>query len=167
MKEQNKATLSFPDGNTTVELPIHAGSIGPKVLDIRKLYAESGHFTFDPGFMATAACESKITYIDGARGELLYRGYPIEQLAEKCDYLQTCYLLLNGELPDAEQQRDFANRVTNHSMVHEQMARFLQGFRRDAHPMAVLVGMVGALSAFYHDSLDISDPEHRLFRRSA
>ncbi len=161
MKEQNKATLSFPDGNTTVELPIHAGSIGPKVLDIRKLYAESGHFTFDPGFMATAACESKITYIDGARGELLYRGYPIEQLAEKCDYLETCYLLLNGELPDAEQQRDFANRVTNHSMVHEQMARFLQGFRRDAHPMAVLVGMVGALSAFYHDSLDISDPEHR------
>jgi len=161
MKEQSKATLSFPDGTASIELPIYSGTIGPQVIDIRKLYAQTDRFTFDPGFMSTAACESKITYIDGDKGELLYRGYPIEQLAEHCDYLQTCYLLLNGELPDDEQRRDFENRVTNHTMVHEQMTRFLQGFRRDAHPMAVLVGMVGALSAFYHDSLDISDPEHR------
>jgi len=161
MKEKSKATLSFPDGTAPVELPIYSGTIGPQVIDIRKLYAQAGRFTFDPGFMSTAACESKITYIDGDKGELLYRGYPIEQLAENCDYLQTCYLLLNGELPDDEQRRDFESRVTNHTMVHEQMTRFLQGFRRDAHPMAVLVGMVGALSAFYHDSLDINDPEHR------
>src|SRR5690606_25963809 len=161
MKEQSKATLSFPDGTKPVELPIYSGTIGPQVIDIRKLYGHSGRFTFDPGFMSTAACESKITYIDGDKGELLYRGYPIEQLAEHCDYLQVCYLLLNGELPDEEQRRDFDFRVTHHNMVHEQMTRFLQGFRRDAHPMAVLVGMVGALSAFYHDSLDISDPEHR------
>ncbi len=161
MKEQSKATLSFSDGTKPVELPIYSGTIGPQVIDIRKLYGETGRFTFDPGFMSTAACESKITYIDGDKGELLYRGYPIEQLAEHCDYLQVCYLLLNGELPDEEQRRDFDFRVTHHNMVHEQMTRFLQGFRRDAHPMAVLVGMVGALSAFYHDSLDISDPEHR------
>jgi len=161
MKEKSKATLSFPDGTAPVELPIYSGTIGPQVIDIRKLYGQTGRFTFDPGFMSTAACESKITYIDGDKGELLYRGYPIEQIAENCDYLQTCYLLLNGELPDDEQRRDFESRVTNHTMVHEQMTRFLQGFRRDAHPMAVLVGMVGALSAFYHDSLDINDPEHR------
>ncbi len=161
MKEKSKATLSFPDGTAPVELPIYSGTVGPQVIDIRKLYAQTDRFTFDPGFMSTAACESKITYIDGDKGELLYRGYPIEQLAERCDYLQTCYLLLNGELPDEEQRRDFEGRVTHHTMVHEQMTRFLQGFRRDAHPMAVLVGMVGALSAFYHDSLDISDPEHR------
>ncbi|MCD6671223.1 MAG: citrate (Si)-synthase [Burkholderiaceae bacterium] len=161
MKEQSKATLSFPDGTAPIELPIYSGTIGPQVIDIRKLYGQTDRFTFDPGFMSTAACESKITYIDGDKGELLYRGYPIEQLAENCDYLQTCYLLLNGELPDDEQRRDFEHRVTNHTMVHEQMTRFLQGFRRDAHPMAVLVGMVGALSAFYHDSLDINDPEHR------
>ncbi len=161
MKEQNKATLSFSDGSAPVELPVYSGTVGPQVVDIRKLYAQTGRFTFDPGFMSTAACESKITYIDGDKGELLYRGYPIEQLAQHCDYLQTCYLLLNGELPDEDQRRDFEYRVTHHTMVHEQMARFLQGFRRDAHPMAVLVGMVGALSAFYHDSLDINDPEHR------
>ncbi|MCD6734564.1 MAG: citrate (Si)-synthase [Burkholderiaceae bacterium] len=161
MTVQHKATLSFSDGTPSIEFPIYHGTVGPDVIDIRKLYGQTGKFTFDPGFMSTAACESKITYIDGDKGELLYRGYPIEQLAEHCDYLQTCYLLLNGELPDDAQRRDFDQRVTRHTMVHEQMARFLQGFRRDAHPMAVLVGMVGALSAFYHDSLDINNPEHR------
>jgi citrate synthase len=156
-----KATLSFSDGTPSIELPIHEGTIGPDVIDIRKLYGQTGKFTFDPGFMSTAACDSKITYIDGDKGELLYRGYPIEELAEHCDYLETCYLLLNGELPTRPQQRDFEHRVTHHTMVHEQMTRFFQGFRRDAHPMAVLVGCVGALSAFYHDSLDINDAEHR------
>jgi citrate synthase len=156
-----KATLSFSDGTPSVEFPIHTGSIGPEVIDIRTLYAKTGKFTFDPGFMSTAACNSQITYIDGDKGELLYRGYPIEQIAVHCDYLETCYLLLNGELPNAAQKQDFVARVTNHTMVHEQMTRFFQGFRRDAHPMAVLVGNVGALSAFYHDSLDISNPEHR------
>ena len=161
MTVQHKATLSFSDGTPSIEFPIYNGTIGPDVIDIRKLYGQTGKFTFDPGFMSTAACESKITYIDGDKGELLYRGYPIEQIAEHCDYLQTCYLLLNGELPDEAQRLDFHQRVIRHTMVHEQMARFLQGFRRDAHPMAVLVGMVGALSAFYHDSLDINNPEHR------
>jgi citrate synthase len=131
------------------------------VVDIRKLYGASGKFTFDPGFMSTAACESKITYIDGDKGELLYRGFPIEQLAVHCDYLETCYLLLNGDLPNEAQRKDFENRVLKHTMIHEQMTRFYAGFRRDAHPMAILVGCVGALSAFYHDSLDIQNPEHR------
>ncbi len=161
MTVQHKATLSFSDGTPSIEFPIYNGTVGPDVIDIRKLYGQTGKFTFDPEFMSTAACESKITYIDGDKGELLYRGYPIEQIAEHCDYLQTCYLLLNGELPDEAQRMDFHQRVIRHTMVHEQMARFLQGFRRDAHPMAVLVGMVGALSAFYHDSLDINTPEHR------
>ncbi|MFO1299876.1 MAG: citrate synthase [Burkholderiaceae bacterium] len=161
MTVQHKATLSFSDGTPSIEFPVYHGTVGPDVIDIRKLYGQTGKFTFDPGFMSTAACESKITYIDGDKGELLYRGYPIEQIAEQCDYLQTCYLLLNGELPDEAQRMDFHQRVIRHTMVHEQMARFLQGFRRDAHPMAVLVGMVGALSAFYHDSLDINNPEHR------
>jgi citrate synthase len=156
-----KATLSFSDGTPSIELPIHEGTIGPDVIDIRKLYGQTGKFTFDPGFMSTAACDSRITYIDGDKGELLYRGYPIEELAQQCDYLETCYLLLNGELPTRPQQKDFEYRVTHHTMVHEQMTRFFQGFRRDAHPMAVLVGCIGALSAFYHDSLDINDPEHR------
>jgi citrate synthase len=162
MTTPNKATLSFSDGTAPIEFPIHAGSIGPDVIDIRRLYGATGKFTFDPGFLSTAACESKITYIDGDKGELLYRGYPIEQIAEKCDYLDTCYLLLNGEMPDAKQRKDFNWTVMHHTMVHEQMTRFFQGFRRDAHPMAVLVGCVGALSAFYHDSLDISNPEHRM-----
>jgi citrate synthase len=156
-----KATLTFSDGTPPIELPIHEGTIGPDVIDIRKLYGQTGKFTFDPGFMSTAACDSKITYIDGDKGELLYRGYPIEELAQQCDYLETCYLLLNGELPTRAQQKDFEYRVTHHTMVHEQMTRFFQGFRRDAHPMAVLVGCVGALSAFYHDSLDIANAEHR------
>ena len=157
----NKATLSFSSGNSDVELPIYQGTIGPDVIDIRKLYAQTGQFTYDPGFMSTAACQSAITYIDGDKGELLYRGYPIEQLAEKCDYLDTCYLLLKGELPDQTQREDFHKLVTNHTMVNEQMQFFLRGFRRDAHPMAVLTGLVGALSAFYHDSTDIHNAEHR------
>ena len=157
----NKATLSFSSGNPDVELPIYQGTIGPDVIDIRKLYAQTGQFTYDPGFMSTAACQSAITYIDGDKGELLYRGYPIEQLAEKCDYLDTCYLLLKGELPDPKQREDFHKLVTNHTMVNEQMQFFLRGFRRDAHPMAVLTGLVGALSAFYHDSTDINNPQHR------
>ena len=157
----NKATLSFSSGNPDVELPIYQGTIGPDVIDIRKLYAQTGQFTYDPGFMSTAACQSAITYIDGDKGELLYCGYPIEQLAEKCDYLDTCYLLLKGELPDQTQRDDFHKLVTNHTMVNEQMQFFLRGFRRDAHPMAVLTGLVGALSAFYHDSTDIHNAEHR------
>ncbi|HYF58423.1 MAG TPA: citrate synthase, partial [Burkholderiaceae bacterium] len=161
MNSSKKATMTFSDGTPSVDFPIYEGTVGPDVVDIRKLYAQTGKFTFDPGFMSTAACDSRITYIDGDKGELLYRGYPIEQLATNCDYLETCYLLLNGELPTQAQRDDFEYRVTHHTMVHEQMTRFFQGFRRDAHPMAVLVGCVGALSAFYHDSLDINDAEHR------
>jgi citrate synthase len=157
----NKATLSFSNGSPQVELPVYQGTIGPDVIDIRKLYAQTGMFTYDPGFMSTASCQSTITYIDGDKGELLYRGYPIEQLATKCDFLETCHLLLYGELPNADQKTDFVSRVTNHTMVNEQMQFFLRGFRRDAHPMAVMTGLVGALSAFYHDSTDINNPEHR------
>ncbi|HEY8606357.1 MAG TPA: citrate synthase [Noviherbaspirillum sp.] len=158
---ETKATLSFSDGSPSLELPIYKGSIGPDVIDIRKLYGATGKFTYDPGFMSTAACNSSITYIDGDKGELLYRGYPIEQLAVNCDFLETCYLLLNGELPNAAEKEKFVNTVTNHTMVHEQMQFFFRGFRRDAHPMSVLVGTVGALASFYHDSLDINDPHHR------
>jgi len=157
----NKATLSFSNGSPNVDLPVYQGTIGPDVIDIRKLYAQTGMFTYDPGFMSTAACQSTITYIDGDKGELLYRGYPIEQLATQCDFLETCHLLLYGELPNATQKTDFVSRVTNHTMVHEQLQFFLRGFRRDAHPMAVMTGLVGALSAFYHDSTDINNPEHR------
>ncbi|MEJ5991059.1 citrate synthase [Ramlibacter sp. PS3R-8] len=157
----NKATLSFSNGSPSVEMPVYHGTIGPDVIDIRKLYAQTGMFTYDPGFMSTASCQSTITYIDGDKGELLYRGYPIEQLATQCDYLETCYLLLYGELPNPTQKTDFVSRVTNHTMVNEQMQFFLRGFRRDAHPMAVMTGLVGALSAFYHDSTDITNPEHR------
>ena len=157
----NKATLSFSNGSPSVDLPVYQGSIGPDVIDIRKLYAQTGMFTYDPGFLSTAATQSAITYIDGDKGELLYRGYPIEQLATQCDYLDTCYLLLNGELPNDGQRTDFHKLVTNHTMVNEQMQFFLRGFRRDAHPMAVLTGLVGALSAFYHDSTDINNPQHR------
>ncbi|MEJ8837021.1 citrate synthase [Ramlibacter sp. AN1133] len=156
-----KASLSFSNGSPSVEMPVYKGTIGPDVIDIRKLYAQTGMFTYDPGFMSTASCQSTITYIDGDKGELLYRGYPIEQLATKCDYLETCYLLLYGELPNEQQKKDFVSRVTNHTMVNEQMQFFLRGFRRDAHPMAVMTGLVGALSAFYHDSTDINNPEHR------
>jgi len=161
MSNEVKATLTFSDGSPGAEFPVYSGTIGPDVIDIRKLYAQTGKFTFDPGFMSTAACESAITYIDGDRGELLYRGYPIEELAVSCDYLETCYLLLHGELPSVDQKARFVTSVTYHTMVHEQMTRFFQGFRRDAHPMAVLCGSVGAMSAFYHDSLDIYNLEHR------
>src|SRR5213596_1690012 len=155
-----KAFVSI-DGKQ-VDLEVRSGTIGPSVMDISTLYNQAGLFTYDPGFTSTASCESKITYIDGDEGILLYRGYPIEQLAEHGDFLETCYLLLYGELPTAAQKADFDNRVTRHTMVHEQMSRFYQGFRRDAHPMAVMTGCVGALSAFYHDSTDISDPTQRM-----
>jgi citrate synthase len=158
---ENKATLSFSNGSPSIDMPIYHGSVGPDVIDIRKLYAQTGMFTYDPGFLSTAACQSAITYIDGDKGELLYRGYPIEQLATNCDFLETCHLLLYGELPDAAQKADFTKRVTNHTMVNEQMQFFLRGFRRDAHPMAIMTGLVGALSAFYHDSTDITNPQHR------
>lgn len=155
-------TASMTLGNTAMTLPIKEGTIGPSVIDISKLYGASKMFTYDPGFTSTASCESKITYIDGDEGVLLYRGYPIEQLAENTDFLETCYLLLYGELPTSDEKADFVGRVTRHTMVHEQMSRFFTGFRRDAHPMAVMVGTVGALSAFYHDSLDITDPHQRM-----
>jgi citrate synthase len=161
MTEQRTATITFSDGTPQVEMPVMSGTIGPDVVDIRPLYAKTGKFTYDPGFMSTASCKSAITYIDGDNGVLLYRGYPIEQLAEKCDFLEVCYLLLKGELPELGQQKDWYRRINNHTMVHEQLVRFYSGFRRDAHPMAVMVGVVGALSAFYHDSLDINNPEHR------
>ena len=160
MAEQSKtATLSL-DGKT-YDLPVYAATLGPDVIDIGKLYAQADVFTFDPGFTSTAACESTITFIDGDKGELLHRGYPIEQLAAESHYLEVCYLLLYGELPTAAQLKDFEARVTKHTMVHEQMHNFFRGFRRDAHPMATIVGVVGALSAFYHDSLDSTDPWHR------
>jgi citrate synthase len=162
MNDSNtKATLSFSDGSPSIDFPIYKGTVGPDVIDIRKLYGSTGKFTYDPGFMSTAACNSSITYIDGDKGELLYRGYPIEQLAVNADFLETCYLLLNGELPNAQEKKTFVSTVTNHTMVHEQMQFFFRGFRRDAHPMSVLVGTVGALASFYHDSLDINDPHHR------
>ena len=147
--------------NSDYELPILSPTEGPDVLDIRKLYGEGGVFTYDPGFTSTASCDSTITFIDGDKGELWYRGYPIEQLAEKSHYLEVCYLLLYGELPTVEQLSDFEHRVTHHTMVHEQMHNFFRGFRRDSHPMATMVGVVGAMSAFYHDSTDISDPWQR------
>ena len=156
-----KATLSFSDGSPSIDFPVYKGTIGPDVVDIRALYGKTGKFTYDPGFMSTASCNSSITYIDGDKGELLYRGYPIEQLAVNCDFLETCYLLLNGNLPNLTERDKFVDLVTHHTMVHEQMQNFFRGFRRDAHPMAVLVGSVGALSAFYHDSLDINDAHHR------
>src|SRR5580658_3687088 len=153
------ATLSV--GDKSIQLPIKHGTVGPSVVDIGKLYAQTGMFTYDPGFTSTASTESKITYIDGDEGVLLYRGYPIDQLAEHGDFLETCYLLLYGELPTTAQKADFDYRVTRHTMVHEQMARFYQGFRRDAHPMSVMVACVGAMAAFYHDSTDINDPWQR------
>ena len=157
---EKTATLTI--GDQSWSMPIHSGSIGPDVIDITKLYGQTKAFTFDPGFTSTASCSSEITYIDGDEGVLLYRGYAIDELAENGDFLETCYLLLYGELPNHAQKEDFDRRVTRHTMVHEQMTKFFSGFRRDAHPMAVMVGMVGALSAFYHDSLDISDPHQRM-----
>ena len=158
-KQTGTATLTLD--NKQYELPVYSGTVGPDVLDISKLYGQSGAFTYDPGFTSTAACKSDITYIDGDKGVLLYRGYPIEQLAEQGNFLETCHILLYGDLPNKQQYLDFKNRVTYHTMTHEQMNRFFSGFRRDAHPMAVMVGTVGALSAFYHDSIDITDPIQR------
>lgn len=156
-----KASLSFSDGTPDVELPIYQGTLGPKVVDIRKLYAQTGKFMYDPGFMSTGSCASSITYIDGDKGELLYRGYPIEQLAVNCDFLEVAYLLLKGELPNSEQKANFEHIIMHHTMLHEQMHFFMRGFRRDAHPMAVLTGLVGAMSAFYHDHMDVHNAEHR------
>src|SRR6266567_2367920 len=155
-------TLTDNATGKSVELPVMEGSIGPKVIDVRKLYAQTGYFTYDPGFMATAACRSSITYIDGDEGVLLYRGYPIEELAAKSDFMEVSYLLLFGELPTAAQREQFVYDITHHTMVHEQISSFFHGFRRDAHPMAVMCGVVGALSAFYHDSTDIHDPYQRM-----
>jgi citrate synthase len=160
MAETKKTATLELDGKT-VKLPVHSGSVGPDVIDIASLYKETKAFTFDPGFTSTASCESKITFIDGDEGVLLYRGYPIEQLAEEGDFIETCYLLLYGELPSAAQRQKFENTITRHTMVHEQMALLFRGFRRDAHPMAVMVAVVGAMSAFYHDSIDINDPRQR------
>lgn len=159
MAEKKTATLSL-DGKD-YSLPVMTPTVGPEVVDIRKLYGQADVFTFDPGFTSTAACESAITFIDGDKGELWYRGYPIEQLAEQSSFLEVCYLLLNGDLPTPAQMTDFDTRVTRHTMVHEQMHHFFRGFRRDAHPMATMVGVVGAMSAFYHDSTDISDEWQR------
>ncbi len=160
MDSKGTVKINYGDGKV-FDAPVYSGTIGPDVFDIRSLYAKTGMFTYDPGFMSTGSTQSKITYIDGDQGVLLYRGYPIEQLAVNCDFLEVCHLLLNGELPSQEQKDKFVWTVTRHTMVHEQLARLYQGFRRDSHPMAVMVGVVGALSAFYHDSLDITNPEHR------
>ena len=155
------ATLSFTDGTPPIDFPVLGGTEGPDVIDVRALYGKTGKFTYDPGFMSTASCRSSITFIDGEAGILQYRGYPIEQLAESCTFLEVAYLILHGELPNKKQLDDFVNIVTRHTMVHEQLSRFYTGFRRDAHPMAVLCGVVGALSAFYHDSIDIYDKRSR------
>jgi citrate synthase len=155
------ATLTFSDGSPAVSFPILKGSMGPDVIDIRTLYGKTGRFTYDPGFLSTASCSSAITFIDGDKGELLYRGYPIEELAVKCDFLEVCHLLLYGELPNIAQKEEFVGRVTKHTMVNEQMQFFMRGFRRDAHPMAVLTGLVGAMSAFYPDSINLNDAHQR------
>jgi len=154
-------TLTNNDTGESWELPVLEGSVGPRVIDVRRLYADTGHFTYDPGFTSTGSCQSSITYIDGDKGELLYRGYPIAQLAQHSDYVEVCYILIYGDLPTKDQKEKFVTRITYHTMLHEQLHSFFHGFRRDSHPMAIMVGVVGALSAFYHDSLDISDPKHR------
>ncbi len=155
------ATLSFSDGTPSVDFPVLGGTMGPEVIDVRPLYAKTGMFTYDPGYLSTASTRSSITFIDGDEGILQYRGYPIEQLAESTTFLEVCYLILYGELPNKQQLDEFVDIVTHHTMVHEQLSRFYSGFRRDAHPMAVLCGVIGALSAFYHDSIDINDPKSR------
>jgi citrate synthase len=160
MTERN-ATLTFSDGSPAVSFPVLSGSVGPDVVDIRTLYGKTGKFTYDPGFLSTASCRSTITYIDGDKGELLYRGYPIDELAKHCDFLEVCHLLLYGELPNVAQRADFSQRVTHHTMVNEQMQFFMRGFRRDAHPMAVMTGLVGAMSAFYPDSINLHDAHQR------
>ena len=161
--KQGTQTVTLIDNASgkKVDLPVLPGTIGPSVVDVRKLYAETGHFTYDPGYTSTGSCESKITYIDGDAGILMHRGYKIEDLAENCDFMEVCYLLLKGELPNATQKTEFESGIVRHTMLHEQINRFYSGFRRDAHPMAVMCGVVGALSAFYHDSIDINDPQQR------
>jgi len=161
MMSEHKATMSFTDGTPSVEFPIMTGTIGPDVIDIRKLYGQTGKFTYDTGFMSTASCSSTITYIDGDKGQLIYRGYPIEQLARHCEFLEVCYLLYFGELPSASQYEEFKSLVMHHTMVHEAMQFAVRGFRRDAHPMAVLTGLTGGMAAFYPDSLDINSPEQQ------
>ena len=162
--QSNKKTFTLTDNSSgeQIELPVMEGTVGPRVIDVRRLYAETGCFTYDPGYTSTGSCESRITYIDGEEGVLLYRGYPIQELATNCDYPEVCYLLLYGDLPSQEQQAKFEHDITYHTMLHEQLNTFYRGFRRDSHPMAIMCGVVGALSAFYHDSLDISDPRHRM-----
>lgn len=155
-----KVTLTFDNGTTPIELPVLSGNLGADVIDIRNL-GKSGYFTYDPGFLSTASCSSGITFIDGDEGLLYYRGYPIEQLAEHCDFMEVSYLLINGELPNTQQKQTFTNTISSHTMLHDQLANIFRGFRRDAHPMAVMVGVLGSMSAFYHDSLDIRDPQHR------
>ncbi len=159
--KQNGTVQIKEEGNTT-DLPMVEGTVGPKVIDIRKLYAQTGHFTYDPGFTSTASCDSAITYIDGDQGILMHRGYKIEELASQSDFMEVCYLLLKGELPNSAEKEKFTHDITYHTMLHEQLAQLFRGFRRDAHPMAVMVGVVGALSAFYHDSTDINDPHQRM-----
>ena len=161
-QETNSKSVTLDLNDKKVELPVLDGSIGPSVVDIRKLYGESGLFTFDPGYGATGSCVSGLTYIDGDVGQLLHRGYSIDELAEKSDFLEVAYLLLNGELPNQAEKEEFDSAITNHTMVHEQLSNFFRGFRRDAHPMAIMCGVTGALSAFYHDSTDISDPKQRM-----
>jgi len=160
-KVTGTVNITEKDGEP-LSLPLVSGSVGPDVIDVRKLYAETGHFTYDPGFTSTASCDSAITYIDGDQGILMHRGYKIEDLASQSDFMEVCYLLLKGELPDAEQKAKFSHDITYHTMLHEQLIQFFKGFRRDAHPMAIMVGVVGALSAFYHDSTDINDPKQRM-----
>jgi citrate synthase len=157
-----KMTLTDNATGKTIDLPVLSGTLGPDVLDVRRLYQDTGLFTFDPGYTSTGSCESQITFIDGDEGTLLYRGYAIQELAAHSDFMECCYLLLYGDLPNAEQKRKFEHDITYHTMLHEQMAKFIEGFRRDSHPMAVMVGVVGALSAFYHDSTDITNPRHRM-----
>ncbi len=164
MSDKKQHTMTLTDNATgkSWELPVMSGSVGPKVIDIRKLYGQTGYFTYDPGFTSTASCDSAITYIDGDEGVLLHRGYSIEDLAENCEFMEVCYLLLHGELPNKKENETFKHTITYHTMVHEQLLYFYRGFRRDAHPMAIMVGVVGALSAFYHDSTDINDPAQRM-----
>ncbi len=161
MAQKGTATLNLGNGSESIELPILSGTMGPDVVDIRALNAKAGMFTYDPGYLSTASSRSEITFINGDEGVLLYRGYPIEQLASHCDFTEVCYLLMNGELPSKDQKLNFDNAIKDHSMLHEQLVSFFTGFRRDAHPMAVMVGVVGALSAFYHEAMDISDASHR------
>lgn len=161
MTNQRRVTLVNEETQPICELPVLSGTTGPDVIDVQELYKQTGMFTYDPGYTSTASCSSKITYIDGEAGILLYRGYPIEQLAEQCTFLEVCYLLLNGELPNSDQLKQFENAITKHTMVHDQLTNFFKGFRRDAHPMAIIVGVVGALSAFYHDALDITNKNDR------